>query len=652
MLLEHAGSGGVGLIYEAFDLLVYLFCSLLAVGFGEGHLRAAGRIVIRYVADLIAHAEIGHHGVCLTGEFLQVVEGAGRYLAIHQLLCHAAADGGSHLVEQLLAGSELTLFRQIPRCAKGLSARDNGHLEQRIGMRQDPADSGMSGLMVGYGLFLGGGDYLALTLQTTHYPVYRIQEILLVYESLIVTCGNQSRLVADIGDVGTGEAGSLLGQELHVEAGGQFDLAKMYLEYLQTLFELGQIHMDLAVKAAGTHQRAVEHIGTVGGSQHYHAGVAAKAVHLGEQLVEGVLPLVVARESDVLAARTAHSIYLVNEHDARGFLLGLTEQVAHAGRAHAHEHLHEVGTRDGEERDVGLACHSLCQQGLAGAGRAHQKGAFGYLATKGRVFLGILQEVHDLHHLDLGLFETCDILECDLILIFLVVLKQLGLRLADIENAAADTAATHVAHGEHEQHDKEDHHQDDPYPVHDVGPAAGALFDYHLEAVQLGQLLQHGVEFRLGIEGVGHQEIEIRAVLGLRILGEIILEALGAAVLDVYLTAVGVADIHQFLHTAGAQYLVTHLKPLFLDGVAPAAGRPEGYQAAEYQGVDQYHRPAEPAGLVAAGTGTVAPALSEQSAESVIVVIVVCVVTHRLRNWFFLHPTRGPRDGRNRDIHS
>jgi hypothetical protein len=55
------------------------------------------------------------------------------------------------------------------------------------------------------------------------------------------------------------------------------------------------------------------------------------------------------------AAMAADRVDFVDEDDAGRVLLGLLEHVAHAGRADAHEHLYEVGTRNGEEGNVCLA---------------------------------------------------------------------------------------------------------------------------------------------------------------------------------------------------------------------------------------------------------------------------------------------------------
>ena len=143
----------------------------------------------------------------------------------------------------------------------------------------------------------------------------------------------------------------------------------MNQEYGFPLAEVGEVYVYLAVEAARTQQSLVEDVHAVGGGQYDHAAVGAEAVHLGEQLIERVLALVVAAHRRVLAAGAAHGVYLVDKDDGRCFLLGLAEQVAHAAGAHAHEHLDEITARDGEERHVCLAGHGFGQQRLACARR-------------------------------------------------------------------------------------------------------------------------------------------------------------------------------------------------------------------------------------------------------------------------------------------
>src|SRR5258705_190157 len=83
-----------------------------------------------------------------------------------------------------------------------------------------------------------------------------------------------------------------------------------------------------------------------------------------------------------LLTRAADGVDLVDEDDARGILLPLLEEVADARGADADEHLDEVGSRDREEGNVGLAGDRPGQERLAGARRPHQQHALRDLSAQ------------------------------------------------------------------------------------------------------------------------------------------------------------------------------------------------------------------------------------------------------------------------------
>ena len=339
--------------------------------------------------------------------------------------------------------------------------------------------------------------------------VDRGDEIVIAHGTLVFARSGQGRLVADVGDVRAGEAGRVLGDVLQVEVVAEFDLAKMDLENVLALVQVGQGHLDLAVEASRAHERLVEDVGPVGRSEHDDAAVGAEAVHLRQELVERVLTLVVGGEAYVLAAGTSDGVDLVDEDDARCLLLGLVEKVAHAAGADADEHLHEIGSGDGEEGDVGLPRDRLRQQGLAGAGRADEEGAFRDLAAEGRILRGILEEVDDLHHFLLSPIQAGHVLEGD---VDLILVGELAGGLAHIEGvyAPALASAAHVAahSAEHPapQDDEEEQWQD---PLQHLAPDLGVILHDHLD---LGIGRQFGIErseLLLRVELVGNQEEEM-----------------------------------------------------------------------------------------------------------------------------------------------
>ena len=105
--------------------------------------------------------------------------------------------------------------------------------------------------------------------------------------------------------------------EVHILA--QTDVPGVHLKGGQTSGQVGPVHGDPPVEAAGTQQRLVQHLGPVGGAQHDDALAGVKAVQLGQQLVQGLLPLVVAADAAVVAG-LADGVDLVDKDDAGGHL--------------------------------------------------------------------------------------------------------------------------------------------------------------------------------------------------------------------------------------------------------------------------------------------------------------------------------------------
>ncbi|GAA3298777.1 hypothetical protein GCM10020295_35220 [Streptomyces cinereospinus] len=210
---------------------------------------------------------------------------------------------------------------------------------------------------------------------------------------------------------------------------------------------------DLPVEAAGAQQRRVEDVGPVRRGDEDHAALDVEAVHLDEQLVEGLLALVVAA-AEAGAAVAADRVDLVDEDDGRGVRLGLLEQVTDPGGTDTDEHLDEVGTGDRVERHARLAGHGTREQRLAGAGRTVEQHTLGNLGADGLELGRLLQELLDLLELLDGLVGTGDVGERRL---GGVLGDELGLRLAEVHHPGA--AALHLIHQEQEDDDDQDEGQ-------------------------------------------------------------------------------------------------------------------------------------------------------------------------------------------------
>ena len=227
----------------------------------------------------------------------------------------------------------------------------------------------------------------------------------------------------------------------------------MNLENLLAADEVRIRHLDLPVEAARTHQRRVEHVGTVGRGDQDDALIRLEAVHLDEQLVQGLLALVIAAAKSG-AAMAADRVDLVDEDDAGGVLLRLFEHVAHARRADADEHFDEVGARDREERHARFAGDGARQQRLAGAGRPDKQHAARNAAAETLELLRIAQEFDDLLQILLGFVDAGDVFKRDAAL---RLGQKLRFRLAKAHRAAG--AALHLAGEENPHREKRDKRQ-------------------------------------------------------------------------------------------------------------------------------------------------------------------------------------------------
>src|SRR5690606_39840410 len=88
----------------------------------------------------------------------------------------------------------------------------------------------------------------------------------------------------------------------------------MHSEDLLPPAHIGPADVHLAVETTGTHERRVEHVGTVRRGDHDDVGVVVKAVHLDEDLVQRLLALVVPA-AQASAAHPAYRVDLVRSEE-------------------------------------------------------------------------------------------------------------------------------------------------------------------------------------------------------------------------------------------------------------------------------------------------------------------------------------------------
>jgi hypothetical protein len=392
--------------------------------------------------------EVGHTVLAdhLAGEFGgadDVVAGTGG-LASHEDLFGAASahEDGELGVEIVLGDGVLVLFGQVHGDAEGHAARDDGDLVEWVGVLALGGDENVAGLVVGGVLLVVVREQHGLALGTHHDLVFCDFKVIHV-NGLAVEAGcGESGLVDHVGQVGSAEARCAASEDVEVDVFRHRNLLGVDAEDLFAALDVGTVDDDATVEAAGTEQGRVEDVGTVGGGDENDAVVGLEAVHFDQELVEGLLALVVST-AEAGAAVTADSVDLIDEDDAGGVLLALLEEVADAGCADADEHLDEVRTGDGEEGDVGFTRNGAGEEGLAGAWRSDEQNALGDAAAELLELLSLAEELDDLLELFLGFVNAGDVLEGDLLLLHG---EQTGAGLAEAHGLVA--AGLHLAQEE------------------------------------------------------------------------------------------------------------------------------------------------------------------------------------------------------------
>src|SRR4029077_14724900 len=238
-------------------------------------------------------------------------------------------------------------------------------------------------------------DHPALALRSRDDARDRLLEIVHHDDLAISARGENRRLVDQVREVRTAEPRGLLGEDLEVDARVERLVARVDFEDGAATADVRTVEHHMAVEAARAEQRRIQDVGPVGRGDHDDVLVGLEPVHLDEELVEGLLALVVTT-TEAGAALAADRVDLVDEDDARRILLGLIKKVANASRADADEHLDELGAADAEEGHPSLAGHRLAEQRLAGTRRPDEEDALGDARAHRDELVGVLEELDDL----------------------------------------------------------------------------------------------------------------------------------------------------------------------------------------------------------------------------------------------------------------
>src|SRR4051812_16769775 len=111
----------------------------------------------------------------------------------------------------------------------------------------------------------------------------------------------------------------------------------MNLENTFTATHIRSIDHHLTIEASRTQECRVEYIRPVCSGDDDNTVILIEAIHLDEELVQGLLTLVVAT-AKTCATVASDGVNLVDKDDTRRMLFRLIEEIAYAGGTDADKH--------------------------------------------------------------------------------------------------------------------------------------------------------------------------------------------------------------------------------------------------------------------------------------------------------------------------
>src|SRR5712691_4818593 len=175
---------------------------------------------------------------------------------------------------------------------------------------------------------------------------------------------------------------------------------------------IGSPYHHLTVEAAGTQKGRIEDFRAIGSSEENNALTGVETIHFRQELVEGLLALIVMLHG-TYPARLSHHIQLIDKDDRWRLRLRLLKEIAHSCGAHPSKHLYKIRATQAEKRHMGLARHGPGQERFARAWRTNQQHALGNPTAQSHVSLWLPQEIDNLLEFFLCLLSICHISKGD-----------------------------------------------------------------------------------------------------------------------------------------------------------------------------------------------------------------------------------------------
>ena len=347
----------------------------------------------------------------------------------------------------------LVFLRQrhcIARCSH--SRRNNGNCINRLHIRQHVKQNGMAGLMISCNLFLLiRNNFTALLCSDSHLNK-GLSNIFLNQISTSIFSRQNSRLIQQVFQLCTCKTSCSLSNLMKIHIVSQRFILGMNLQNLFSSFHIRNSHRHLAIKTSGTQDSRIQDIHAVGSCHNNNAFVDPKAIHLYQQLIQGLFSLIMST-AHTGTSTSCHCINLINKNDTGSVILTILKEVTNPGSAHAHKHFHEIRSGNRKKRNTCFSSHSFSQQCFTGSRRSHQKHTLGNSGSYLSIFLRFLQKIYDFHQIFFFFIKTSHILEGHLLIL---VCGHLCTTLAKVHHLGIAAASAHGTGHEHHQYKHHD----------------------------------------------------------------------------------------------------------------------------------------------------------------------------------------------------
>ena len=163
----------------------------------------------------------------------------------------------------------------------------------------------------------------------------------------------------------------------------------MHFQNLRTCFQFRSINEDAPVKTPRTKQCTIQHIRTIGCCHYNNVCALFKAIHLGKDLIESLLALVVTTTESGTATLAPDSINLINKDDARCITFCFGKEITHTAGTNTYEHFYKLRSGNRKERYARFARDSTCQECFTCSRSTNKNHASGDLGANARVLFGV-----------------------------------------------------------------------------------------------------------------------------------------------------------------------------------------------------------------------------------------------------------------------